>query len=148
MYWSDVAKLKEMKIQHKNHYAKLQLVFCTQEREIKKDVDRTFPHLGFFDKGSKGYRSLYRILKAVSIHLKNIGYSQGLNFLAATIYLTLDDEERTFWMMIYILEELKFSEMFSPGLKQLSLAYYQVDSLVRKHLPKLGYIFVIFKSIC
>jgi len=86
---------------------------------------------------------LQRILKAIAIHVKEVGYSQGINFLAATIYLTLNDEESTFWMMVYILREKKFSELFSSDMEGPNLVFYQLDSLVRKHIPRLGFFLVI-----
>jgi hypothetical protein len=136
-----------MKRTQKGYYERLLKLSCLEERAILKDIDRTFPYLGFFDKNSEGYKILHRILKAIAIHMKDVGYPQGINFLAATIYLSLNDEESTFWMMVYILREESFSELFFPDMKRLNLVCYQLDSLVRKHIPKLGYFLVLSSLI-
>ena len=133
-----------MKQIHPGRYDHLQTLHCSDDNAIIKDVDRTFPHLRFFDKNAKGHAILHRILKALAIHMKDVGYCQGINFLAATIYLNMDDEESTFWMLVHLLQEEKFKKVFSPGLKRFRLACYQLESLVRKHLPKLAYFFVTF----
>eukprot|EP00826_Nyctotherus_ovalis_P025464 TRINITY_DN1973_c0_g1_i4.p4 TRINITY_DN1973_c0_g1~~TRINITY_DN1973_c0_g1_i4.p4 ORF type:complete len:137 (-),score=37.76 TRINITY_DN1973_c0_g1_i4:826-1236(-) len=132
-----------MREAEKGYYDRLQTLPCLEERAILKDIDRTFPHLGFFDKAAQGYQILRRILRALAIHLKDVGYSQGINSLAATVYLSLNDEENAFWMMVHVLREEDFSELFAPGMERLSLACYQLDSLVRKHIPRLSHFLVL-----
>lgn len=137
-----------MKTLHRGYYSSIKGKECKDERAILKDVDRTFPHLGFFDKNSKGYNILHRVLRALAIHMKDVGYCQGINFLAATIYLSTEDEEGTFWLLVHLLEEEKFKKIFSRGLKRYHLACYQLESLVRKHLPQLGLLFVCLCERC
>ena len=55
---------------------------------IKKDIDRTFPnHLHFEDPEAQGKQPLFNILKAYSLIDKEVGYCQGLSFLAAALLL-------------------------------------------------------------
>jgi len=133
-----------MKKVHAGYYQQLQNSFCAEEFAISKDVDRTFPDLHFFEKDGKGFQILFRILKGLAVHMKDVGYCQGINFLAAIIYLNMDDEESTFWMLVHLLQEEKFKKVFSAGMKRFKLACYQLESLLRKHLPKLAYFFVFF----
>ena len=127
-----------MKNKYCDYYNKLQKKICKDETMIKKDVDRTFPQLQFFDNKSKGYIILCRILRALSITMKNVGYCQGMNFLAATIYLNIGDEEMAFWMLVHLLKKDQFKEIFSPGLDRLNLVCYQLECLISKYLPKIG----------
>ena len=62
------------------------------DTEIKKDLTRTFPDNILFKYGNNYYNKLYHILTAFSNYNKNIGYAQGLNFLAANIIYFFDDE--------------------------------------------------------
>ena len=50
--------------------------------------------------GSKGGQaSLRRVLKAYSVYDREIGYCQGMNFIAG-MFLTLVPEEQAFWMLV------------------------------------------------
>lgn len=54
---------------------------------VSKDVPRTFHHKEFFSSEIEhikvGREMLYKLCKAVGVYFKNIGYTQGFNFLAA-----------------------------------------------------------------
>jgi hypothetical protein len=55
---------------------------------IQRDINRTFPAHDFFkEAGGVGQDSLYRISKAYAVHDSEVGYCQGLSFLAATLLL-------------------------------------------------------------
>ena len=58
------------------------------EQTILRDINRTFPaHDYFRETGGLGQESLYKISKAYSIYDEEIGYCQGLSFLAAALIL-------------------------------------------------------------
>lgn len=58
------------------------------ESVIQRDINRTFPAHAFFKQsGGLGQDSLYRISKAYSVYDEEIGYVQGLSFLAAALLL-------------------------------------------------------------
>lgn len=60
----------------------------TCETVIQRDINRTFPAHDFFkEAGGLGQDSLYRISKAYAVHDSEVGYCQGLSFLAATLLL-------------------------------------------------------------
>jgi hypothetical protein len=66
--------------------------FCIQdsscENVIQRDINRTFPAHDFFkEAGGLGQDSLYRISKAYAVYDSEVGYCQGLSFLAATLLL-------------------------------------------------------------
>jgi len=58
----------------------------------------TFDPARIFD-GAGGQARLRRVLKAYSTYDREIGYCQGMNFIAA-MFLTLMPEERAFWMLV------------------------------------------------
>lgn len=58
-----------------------------------KDVPRTFPeHYFFNEKGGPGQKSLERVLTALSLVYKDMGYCQGLNYIAGTLIMYCNDE--------------------------------------------------------
>lgn len=54
-----------------------------------RDINRTFPAHEFFKEGGggKGQEALFRISKAYAVYDTEVGYCQGLSFLAATLLL-------------------------------------------------------------
>lgn len=71
--------------------------------QIEKDLHRTFPDHPLMD--GKGRAALRRILAAYSRRNPDVGYCQGLNFLAAA-FLLLVPEEDAFWYMTAMAEDL------------------------------------------
>jgi len=72
------------------------------ENEIKGtklavDVDYKTPQQ--IVEGTSGQASLRRVLKAYSLYDMDIGYCQGMNFIAG-MFLTVMSEEDAFWMLV------------------------------------------------
>lgn len=64
------------------------------ERQIQRDVHRTFPvHPFFKDEGSVGQDSLFKLCKAYANYDTEIGYCQGLSFLVAALLLHMPEEQ-------------------------------------------------------
>jgi len=53
-----------------------------------------------FGNQAKAETMLIRILQAISNFMPDIGYVQGMNFIAASLLLILCSEEDTFFMML------------------------------------------------
>eukprot|EP00762_Andalucia_godoyi_P000447 ANDGO_03191.mRNA.1 Drainin len=59
---------------------------------IELDLERTFPVLQFFQCGEPMHDSLFRILASFCILRPDMGYVQGMSYLAATLLLNLDEQ--------------------------------------------------------
>jgi len=112
--------------------------------EIGKDVGRTFPDLRFFQKGQPGQEKLFRILTAASFFRAHeesevLGYTQGMNFIAGTALVHLQQhEENTFWFLVALLCEHKFRQVFnflSDG--TFRVLCFQLGVLTQVYLPDL-----------
>ncbi|KJE92173.1 RabGAP/TBC domain-containing protein, variant [Capsaspora owczarzaki ATCC 30864] len=57
---------------------------------ISLDVSRTFPHLCIFQKGGPYYDSLRSVLEAYVCYRPDVGYVQGMSFLASMLLLNVD----------------------------------------------------------
>jgi hypothetical protein len=74
--------------------------------------------------------------------MSSIGYSQGINFIAATLYLNLQDEEETYWMLMYILKDKDYGKVYTPDLTTFQTFCYQLEALIKKNLPRIHNHFV------
>ncbi|XP_068444348.1 TBC1 domain family member 14 isoform X1 [Clinocottus analis] len=57
---------------------------------IKLDISRTFPHLCIFQQGGPYHDVLHSILGAYTCYRPDVGYVQGMSFIAAVLILNLD----------------------------------------------------------
>ncbi|GAV60061.1 RabGAP-TBC domain-containing protein [Cephalotus follicularis] len=111
------------------------------ELDIIRDISRTFPsHVFFQQRHGPGQRSLYNVLKAYSVYDRDVGYVQGMGFLAGLLLLYMSEED-AFWLLVALLKGAVHAPM--EGLYQLGLPLvqqylFQFECLVREHLPKLG----------
>lgn len=70
---------------------------------ISIDLPRTFPDNIHFD--AKKER-LFNILCAYAHHNRDVGYCQGLNYIAGLLLIVTDDEEKSFWLLKHIVENI------------------------------------------
>uniref|UniRef100_H3DRG6 TBC1 domain family member 14 n=1 Tax=Tetraodon nigroviridis TaxID=99883 RepID=H3DRG6_TETNG len=57
---------------------------------IKLDISRTFPHLCIFQQGGPYHDVLHSVLGAYTCYRPDVGYVQGMSFIAAVLILNLD----------------------------------------------------------
>ena len=60
---------------------------------IGVDLNRTFPSLGIFQSGGPLYEPLREVLMAYACYRPDIGYMQGMSFLAAMLLLNMDSKD-------------------------------------------------------
>ena len=84
--------------------------------EIDKDLPRTMPELKVLTSvGSPVLASMRRILLAYAVRNQNIGYCQSMNFLACLLLLHME-EERAFWALSSLLENILPPDYYSPNM--------------------------------
>ncbi|KAM6956576.1 TBC1 domain family member 12-like [Aplochiton taeniatus] len=60
---------------------------------IKLDISRTFPSLFIFQKGGPYHQLLHSVLGAYTCYRPDIGYVQGMSFIAAVLILNLEEAD-------------------------------------------------------
>lgn len=116
-------------------YEKLSRQESEYDGEIRRDIGRTFPHLPLFQGvGSEGQMRLLRVLRTCSLQFPDIGYCQGMNFLAATL-LVLFDELTAYRALLSLLVRYNLREFFIPSFPKLKVAVFQFDRIVEAFLP-------------
>ncbi|KAG5681968.1 hypothetical protein PVAND_011367 [Polypedilum vanderplanki] len=107
------------------------------EDVILRDVHRTFPaHVEFREKKGTGQESLYKVSRAYSVYDTEIGYCQGLSFIAATLLLHMPEEE-SFTVLVSIMYDYGLRELYKQNFENLSLSLFQLTCMLRDQLPDL-----------
>ncbi|XP_066521823.1 TBC1 domain family member 12 isoform X2 [Hoplias malabaricus] len=60
---------------------------------IKLDISRTFPSLFIFQKGGPYHELLHSVLGAYTCYRPDVGYVQGMSFIAAVLILNLEEAD-------------------------------------------------------
>lgn len=84
--WPLLAKKKEDGLQ--DDYIQLLRQESVYEKAITRDLHRTFPHHPYFQ-SSIGQESLFNVVKAYSLYDPEVGYCQGLSFVAGPLLLNV-----------------------------------------------------------
>jgi hypothetical protein len=106
---------------------------------IARDVHRTFPeHAHFAVK--HGQQALFRVLKAYSLHDLEVGYCQGMAFVAGLLLFYLP-EEPAFEVLCRLMSEADggagLRKFYLPGLEGLKVELRALDVLLAQRLPNL-----------
>jgi len=113
----------------------------SSDQEIFRDLHRTFPnHVFFKDNQGNGQRLLYNVLKAYSLFDKEVGYCQGMAFVAAVLLLYMPTEEDAFWGLVHLFQQDGFAMrgLYLPELPMLNTCLYQFEQLLHTYVPKLS----------
>jgi hypothetical protein len=87
----------------------------------------------------QGQGSLRRVLRAYSMYDTDVGYCQGMNFIAA-MFLTFLSEEEAFWLLVTVMNEepYKLRKMFGEDMAGTHEVLYIAEKLLAQFLPKLA----------
>lgn len=102
---------------------------------VQKDLDRTFPKLEEFDAEKK--RHMGSVVKAYACLVPQVGYCQGMNFIAGFLLLASgSSHEDAFFMFVHIMAKYRASLLFCEGLPLLKLLTFQFKALLEKLFPE------------
>lgn len=77
-----------------------------------------------------GQLALYNLLKAYSLLDSEVGYCQGLSFIAGVLLLHLDESE-AYCMLRYLMLDLGLRRQYLPDMAALQTQLYQMARLLR-----------------
>ena len=69
--------------------------------------------------------------------MAQVGYCQGMSYLAHLILERIQDEATSFWMFVTLMERYGMKSFYLPDLRRLKVVCYQLDRLTKQHLPEL-----------
>ncbi|KAK0170931.1 hypothetical protein PV328_008707 [Microctonus aethiopoides] len=109
------------------------------ERTIRRDIARTYPEHEFFkEKDGLGQESLFNVMKAYSLHDREVGYCQGSGFIVGLLLMQQMPEEEAFAVLVALMQEYRLRDMFKPSMAELGVCMYQLEHLVTDTYPELS----------
>uniref|UniRef100_A0A0R3T9L0 Rab-GAP TBC domain-containing protein n=1 Tax=Rodentolepis nana TaxID=102285 RepID=A0A0R3T9L0_RODNA len=105
------------------------------ERAINRDISRTYPKHEFFKNKVRG-QSLFNVMKAYSLHDREVGYCQGSAFIVGLLLMQMSEEE-AFAVLVFLMNEYRLRELYKPCMTELGVCMHQLDGLIAEHLPEL-----------
>lgn len=104
---------------------------------IHLDVIRTFPTLGFFQEGGPYNRSLHDVLGAYACYRPDIGYVQGMSFLAAVLLLNMEAAE-AFMCLANLLNRASYLAFFRVDYTKMRPYFEAFNFFLQETIPKLS----------
>ena len=141
-----------MSLSTKKLYSKYIIHTLDKEKSINLidlDIERTFPYMGVFKKESQLGENLREILRIFVVSRPDIGYVQGLSYIAATLLLQMDKFQAFVCFMniilnpnilpFYLLDEEKirkrlelFNDIFQINLPEL-YEHFKENEIMPEH---------------
>lgn len=106
------------------------------EEVISLDVSRSYQNSSIVPS-----EALKNILKVYAFYNPEVGYCQGMNYIAGTIYSLFQQEDLSLKFMIALIEKFQMKELFTNELAKLKQYFYVLDRLIGIELPQLHEIF-------
>nr|XP_048704560.1 TBC1 domain family member 1 isoform X4 [Caretta caretta] len=114
-------------------YKELLKQLTSQQHAILIDLGRTFPtHPYFSAQLGAGQLSLYNILKAYSLLDPEVGYCQGLSFVAGVLLLHMTEED-AFKMLKFLMFDMGLRKQYRPDMTILQIQMYQLSRLLHDY---------------
>ncbi|KAG8642123.1 TBC1 domain family member 2A [Manihot esculenta] len=123
-YYNDMTKAVEGKV-------------TPATRQIDHDLPRTFPGHPWLDT-PEGHAALRRVLVAYSFRDSDVGYCQGLNYVAALLLLVMKTEEDVFWMLAVLLENVLVNDCYTNNLSGCHVEQRVFKDLLVKECPRIA----------
>uniref|UniRef100_A0A9J7ZHN0 TBC1 domain family member 4 n=1 Tax=Cyprinus carpio carpio TaxID=630221 RepID=A0A9J7ZHN0_CYPCA len=114
-------------------YKELLKQLTSQQHAILIDLGRTFPtHPYFSAQLGAGQLSLYNLLKAYSLLDPEVGYCQGLSFVAGVLLLHMCEED-AFHMLKFLMYDMGLRKQYRPDMIILQIQMYQLSRLLHDY---------------
>ncbi|XP_016410306.1 TBC1 domain family member 4-like isoform X6 [Sinocyclocheilus rhinocerous] len=114
-------------------YQDLLKQLTAQQHAILVDLGRTFPtHQYFSTQLGAGQLSLYNLLKAYSLLDMEVGYCQGISFVAGLLLLHMS-EEQAFDTLKFLMYDLSIRRQYRPDMISLQIQMYQLSRLLHDY---------------
>ena len=103
--------------------------------EINRDIHRTF-YTDKFKKGN-GKSILINVLSALAFIRPEIGYCQGMNFIAGALIELIDEEEKIFWIFLSFIDNIDMNLLYLKNMPDYSIRVFQLNYFIKLYFPEL-----------
>ncbi|KAG9072727.1 GTPase-activating protein [Linnemannia hyalina] len=133
LIWQLLAKSKDAQLEAT--FAELLKSTSSHEKQITRDMTRTFPnHEYFTTEGGVGQEALFNVAKAYSLYDPEVGYCQGISFIIGPLLLNMPEEE-AFCMLVRMMQTYEMRGHYTPDMEKLQLRLYQFEQLMEETVP-------------
>ena len=108
---------------------------------IDADLHRTFTDLAYFRQGGNFHHPLRNVLAAFSLYRTDLGYVQGMSYVAGTLLIHLNDEYATFSAFTNLMQQSLMFTFYSFDMQQVNIFFNVFMTLMKTHIPKLYAVF-------
>lgn len=106
-------------------------------RLIEQDVPRTFPTLQFFHCEGPLRQPLEKLLKAYVHYRPDIGYVQGMSYIASVLLLNMDSVEGAFCAFSNLVNTDFYFPLYRKDSVEFNGRISVLEKLIKWHLPQL-----------
>ena len=103
--------------------------------EIEKDITRTF-YTEKFTQGN-GNGILQNILNSVAFIRPEIGYCQGMNFIAGALINFIENEQICFWIFLSFIDDIELNLLFLKNMPDYNIRIFQLNYYIKLYFPDL-----------
>lgn len=130
--WQLVAQSKNLELEEL--YRQMKSEPLVHERAIKRDLTRTsfFANVDAVKKADE----LFNVIKAYSLFDPDVGYTQGMAFIAVPLVMNMTEAE-CFSLLVTLMKDYGVRDLFCPDMHGLHLLLHQFDRVLEKQLPPL-----------
>lgn len=137
--WMMISGAKQLREQNPDLYKTVLKGPLKQEviETISLDIPRTFPDNIYFKSSSSDSKRvpLYNVLLAFAHQNPQIGYCQGLNFIAGIMLLVTNSEDTTFWLLQSLVEKI-LPDYYTKQMTGLLTDIGVLEELIRSKVPQ------------
>jgi len=109
---------------------------------IEEDLHRTYTDLGYFRHGKKLYQPLKNILAAFSVFRPDMGYVQGMSYIAGSLLMHTGDEFAGFQCFANMMNLHLMHSFYSFDMNKVNVFFHCFMRLLKERLPRLANMFV------
>jgi len=102
--------------------------------QIMKDVNRSGTVWDDFEDKSVWISKIERVLKALAVHYKEEGYTQGMNLLVSEMLFITRCEEDSFWLLVFI-SDVIIPRYFTRYMTGVKCDVWVIQQLLLQHFP-------------
>lgn len=102
----------------------------SSEDAIRRDIGRTFPAHTRFKCEGDGQEVLFKVSKAYSVYDQEVGYCQGLSFIAASLLLHMPEED-AFKVLVNIMFDYRLRDLYRDSFEALHKYLFQLTCMIR-----------------
>ncbi|XP_015836514.1 TBC1 domain family member 1 isoform X1 [Tribolium castaneum] len=118
-------------------YEQLLKQLTSHQHAILIDLGRTFPNHSYFSSPlGPGQLALFNLLKAYSLLDSEMGYCQGMSFVAGVLLLHME-ESQAFFLLRHLMFRRGLRLQYLPDMVGLQVKLYQLSRLLHDQLPDL-----------